>query len=202
MKRHAPATARNSAPIAAVLAQELPEAGLVLEIASGTGEHALFFARRFPHLHWQPSDADADALRSIAAWREEHGPGNLLPPVALDARDADWPVARASALVCINMLHISPWSATEALMAGAARLLPEDHPLIVYGPFLETRVETAPSNLAFDRNLRARDPEWGLRQLDAVDKVASAHGLVRSARHVMPANNLTVVYRRRNAKAA
>jgi hypothetical protein len=123
MKRHAPATARNREPIAAVLAEELPEAGLALEVASGTGEHAVHFARTFPGLQWQPSDPDPAARESIAAWREEAGPANLLPPLALDAASPDWPIARADAVLCINMIHISPVAATEGLVAGAARLL-------------------------------------------------------------------------------
>ena len=196
MKRHAPAAGRNSGPIAAVLEGELPARGIVLEIASGSGEHALFFARRFPHLSWQPSDREPDALASIAAWREEVGPGNLLPPVELDASSAPWPVAQADAVLCINMIHISPWAATEGLFAAAAKILLRGAPLIVYGPFIEQEVETAESNLAFDASLRARDPAWGLRDRAAVDALAKDMGFIRSARHPMPANNLTLVYRR------
>lgn len=196
MKRRAPAAARNSAPIAAVLEEALPRTGTVLEVASGTGEHALFFARRFPHLQWQPSDREADALASIAAWREEEGPANLLPPIALDAAAAGWPVAQADAVVCINMIHISPWAAAEGLFAGAAKVLPSGAPLILYGPFLEAEVETAASNLAFDADLRARDPRWGLRDRSAVDALSDGHGFLPAGRHAMPANNLTLVYRR------
>ncbi len=196
MKRHAPATARNSEPIAAVLERELPARGIVLEIASGSGEHAVFFARRFPHLSWQPSDRELGALASIAAWREEEGIRNLLPPMELDAFSAPWPIVQADALVCINMIHISPWAATEGLFAGAATILPPGAPLIVYGPFVEPEVETAESNRAFDASLRARDAAWGLRDRAAVDAVARDAGFIRSARHAMPANNLTLVYRR------
>lgn len=196
MKRHAPATTRNSEPIAEVLAQELPGTGSVLEIASGTGEHAVFFARRFPALRWLPSDPDLDALDSIGAWAEEAGLANLAAPMLLDARDPHWPVAEADAILCINMVHISPWVATEGLFAGAARLLGEGAPLVLYGPYIEDAVETAPSNLEFDASLQARNAEWGLREVSRLDRLASESGFVRTARHEMPANNLTLVYRK------
>lgn len=196
MKRHAPATGRNSGPIAAVLEGELPARGIVLEIASGSGEHAVFFARRFPDLLWQPSDLEHDALASIRAWSEEGQVENLLPPIELDASSGHWPIQRADALVCINMTHISPWAATQGLFAGAEAILPEGAPLIVYGPFLEAEVETVESNLAFDASLKARDPAWGLRDRAELDKLASGAGFIRSARHLMPANNLALVYRR------
>lgn len=197
MKRHAPATGRNSAPIAAVLEDELPALGTVLEIASGSGEHALFFARRFPDLLWQPSDLEADALASIRAWSEKGQAENLLPPIELDASSGRWPIQRADAVMCINMIHISPWAAAEGLLAGAGAILPQDAPLIVYGPFLEAELQTAESNLAFDASLKARNPAWGLRDRTELDKLADAAGFVRSARHVMPANNLMLVYRRK-----
>ena len=196
MKRHAPAAARNREPIAAVLAEELPAAGLVLEVASGSGEHAIHFAEAFPTLTWQPSDPDPAARASISAWREEAGLANLLPPLDLDAAGADWPIERADALLCINMTHISPQRATEGLIAGAARLLPDEAPLIVYGPYLEDGIETAPSNLEFDASLRARNAEWGLRQVLWLDELASRHDFARTRRVAMPANNLTLVYRR------
>ena len=196
MKRHAPATARNSAPLAEVLAKELPPSGLVLEIASGTGEHAVFMARRFPTLRWQPSDRDPAALQSIAAWIAQDGEGNILPPVLLDAAQAKWPLAAADAILCVNMVHISPWEATLGLFEGAGRLLGAQAPLVLYGPYIEEGVETAESNLAFDRSLRSRDPRWGLRRLSDMDGIASKCGFRRTARHVMPANNLTLVYRR------
>ena len=195
MKRHAPAAERNREPIAAVLTGELPQAGLVLEVASGTGEHAVHFARTYPHLQWQPSDPDPDALASIAAWREEAGLANLLPPLLLDAAGPDWPLARADAVLCINMVHISPVAATEGLVAGAARLLAEDAPLVLYGPYLEAEVETVPSNLEFDASLKARNPEWGLRQVEWLDALAGKAGFRRTRRVAMPANNLTLVYR-------
>jgi len=196
MKRHAPATGRNREPIAAVLSEELPESGLVLEVASGTGEHAVHFARTFPWLDWQPSDPDPNALESIAAWGAEAGLANLLPPVILDAAAADWPIDCADAVLCINMAHISPLVATEGLVRGAARLLALGAALVLYGPWLEDEVETAPSNLAFDRDLRDRDPEWGLRPVEWLDELAARAGLSRTRRMAMPANNLTLVYRR------
>ncbi len=197
-KRSAPATERNREPIAEVLTRELPPQGRVLEIASGTGEHAVFFAERFPALHWQPTDPSDEALASIAAYRAEYAGGNLAAPLLLDAATpADWPVKIADAILCINMVHISPWSATEGLFAGAAQILgSEGGPLILYGPYLEAGVETAPSNLEFDASLKARDPRWGLRDAAAVDAVAASHGFVRTARYGLPANNIMLVYRR------
>lgn len=197
MKRHAPAAGRNREPIAAVLTEELPAEGLVLEIASGTGEHAVHFARTFPRLAWQPSDPDADSRASIAAWREEAGLANLLAPLALDAAAPPWPIARADAVLCINMVHISPVSATAGLLAGAAGLLAAGAPLVLYGPYLEAEVETAPSNLVFDADLKARNPAWGLRSVEWLDALAAGHGFARTRRVAMPANNLTLVYRRR-----
>jgi hypothetical protein len=196
VRREAPAAARNREPIAEVLAEELPASGLVLELASGTGEHAVHFARRFPDLLWQPSDPDAAALESIAAWREYARLGNLLPPLALDARQDRWPIESADAMLCINMVHISPMAATEALVARAGQMLPPGAPLIFYGPYLEDDIETAPSNLTFDAGLRARNPEWGLRHVRWLDGLAASHGLDRKRRVSMRANNLTLVYRR------
>jgi SAM-dependent methyltransferase len=196
MKAFAPATERNREPIAAVLREVLPEWGIVLEIASGTGEHAAFFATLFPDLLWQPSDPDPQALASIEAWREEAKLGNLLAPVRLDAPTADWPIARADAILCINMVHISPWSATQGLLAGAGRLLEPGAPLYLYGPYRQQGVDTAPSNEAFDRSLKARNPEWGLRHLEDVEAEAAKHKLVPDRVTRMPANNLSVVLRR------
>lgn len=202
-RRHAPATLRNRAAIAEVLAKELPESGLVLELASGSGEHVVHFARLFPALEWQPSDPDPAARASIAAWRAEAGQTNLRPPLALDASvalapgasDAAWPPA-AAAVLCINMAHISPWEASLGLFAGAGRVLPPGAPLLVYGPFEQAGVETAPSNRAFDAALRARDARYGLRRVEAMDRAAQAEGLARTALHAMPANNLMLVYRK------
>ncbi len=195
-RRFAPATLRNRVPIAAVLRSWFPATGLILEIASGTGEHAVHFAREFPSLDWQPTDADENALTSIAAWRAETRLGNVREPLRLDAASRDWPIDRADAVVAINMVHISPWAATLGLLEGASRLLAHGSPLILYGPFIEAGVETAESNLAFDASLRATDPAWGLRQVDEVAREAAARGLVLSERSAMPANNLMLLLRR------
>lgn len=196
-KLHAPATQRNREPIAEVLARELPPTGRVLEIASGTGEHAVFFAARFPALEWQPSDPDEQALASIAAYRRDYQGENLAAPLLLDAAaPAAWPIKEAAAILCINMVHISPWAATEGLFAGAAEILGgKGLPLILYGPFFEQGVETAASNHDFDASLKARDGRWGIRDAEKVDSLAAAHGFARTARRAMPANNLMLVYR-------
>src|ERR1043165_5697619 len=173
----APSAARNRDPILAVLREVLPAAGTVLEIASGSGEHAVHFAAALPHLVWQPTDPDAQARRSIAAHAARAGLPNLLPPLELDAAAAVWPVARADAIVSINMIHIAPWRAAEGLMAGAARVLPPDGPLYLYGPYRQHGRHTAPSNAAFDESLKMRDPAWGVRDLDEVVALAGPHGL-------------------------
>jgi SAM-dependent methyltransferase len=192
-----PSTARNRDPILQVLRACLPPHGLVLEVAAGAGEHALYNAAAFPDLLWRPTDADEQALASIAAWRDHAGTPNLLAPLRLDAADPDgWPVTRADAVVNINMIHIAPWSAAEGLMAGAGRLLPAGGVLYLYGPYLEAETPTAPSNLAFDESLRRRDPAWGIRGLEAVTALAAAHGLALGERVAMPANNLSLVFRK------
>jgi SAM-dependent methyltransferase len=188
-KRQAPAAARNVIPIGDVLAEWLPGAGTVLEIASGTGEHALAFARRFPALRWQPSDPDPEAIASIAAWRED-GPPNLDPPLLIDVRTADWCVAGAAAILCINMVHISPWEASLGLIEGARRVLGPGGSLILYGPWLEAEVPTAPSNIAFDQSLRSRNSSWGLRQVQDFASEAALSGLVLADRRGMPSNNI------------
>ena len=195
-KRHAPATLRNREAIAQVLAKELPASGLVLEVASGSGEHALYFAGHFPQLNWQPSDPDPSAIASIAAWRADSGARNLRAPLQLDASASEWPVAQADVIFCANMVHIAPWEATEGLLAGAARVLGKGAPLIVYGPFFEAEIEAAPSNLSFDESLRMRNPAWGIRRRGALEALASAHGFALAQRYEMPANNLTLVFRK------
>jgi hypothetical protein len=193
-----PATARNRGPILEVLRPRLPASGLVLEIASGAGEHAVYNAAALPHLAWQPTDLDLEALVSIAAWRDRAALPNLLTPLRLDASDPDgWPIKHAAAVVSINMLHISPWTATKGLMIGASRVLGPACPLFVYGPFIESDVETASSNLAFDASLRSRNPDWGIRHLDDVAALAAGHNLILSERIAMPANNLSLVFRKR-----
>ena len=189
MKRQAPAAARNVSPIGDVLERWLPPNGLVLEIASGTGEHALAFARRFPRLEWQPSDPDPEALTSIDAWAEE-GPPNLRPPLQLDVCAANWPLDHADAILCINMVHIAPWDAALGLLDGAARLLGEGAPLILYGPWRQASVPTAPSNEAFDLSLRERDSRWGLRLVEDFAAEAAQRGLQLAERQAMPSNNL------------
>lgn len=195
-RRSAPHVARNAEPIAEVLARILPARGLVLEIASGSGEHILHFAGLFSKLLWQPSDPEPAALRSIAAWRAEAGLFNLLEPVSLDARAAEWPVAEADAILCINMVHISPWAATVGLMRGAGRLLGEGAALYLYGAYRRESVETAPSNESFDEGLRGRNPEWGVRRLEDVVAEGEKNGLRLEAVTGMPANNLSVVFRK------
>jgi SAM-dependent methyltransferase len=195
----APAVARNREPILAVLRRVLAERGLVLEIASGSGEHAVYFAAALPHLTWQPSDPDPEARESIAAYRAAAQLPNLLPPLALDAASPNWPVAQSDMIVSINMIHIAPWAAAEGLMAGAERLLAAGGVLFLYGPFREHGQHTAPSNAAFDESLRTRNREWGVRDLDEVAALASRHGFALEERVAMPANNLSVVFRRRTA---
>lgn len=192
----APAVARNRDAILAVLREVLPRGGDVLEIASGSGEHAVHVATVLPDLRWRPSDPEPAALGSIAAHARAAALPNLLPPVALDARAPTWPVARADALVCINMIHIAPWAATEGLMAGAGRLLPEGGPLYLYGPFRVGGAHTAESNARFDEALRARDPDWGVRDLDAVLAAGAVHGLRLDRTVAMPANNLSLILRK------
>jgi hypothetical protein len=195
-RRSAPHVARNAAPIMDVLRDALPVRGLVLEVASGTGEHVLNFAREFPKLLWQPSDPEPVSLRSIEAWRVESGLFNLLPPVSLDARAAEWPVPQADAILCINMIHISSWLATAGLMRGAGRLLEAGAPLFLYGPYRRAGVETAPSNEAFDESLKSRNPEWGLRDLEDVSAEAEKQGLGLDRVVEMPANNLSLLFRK------
>jgi SAM-dependent methyltransferase len=191
--------ARNRAPILAVLERVLPPRGLVLEIASGSGEHAAYFAKALPSLSWQPTDADPRALASIAAHRAAADAENLLTPLDLDVTVEPWPVARADALVCINMIHISPWAASEALMAGAARLLPAGGVLYLYGPYRIDGRHTAPSNEEFDAYLRAQNPQWGVRDLAEVAALAKGQGFAPAETVAMPANNLSVIFRRRAA---
>jgi cyclopropane fatty-acyl-phospholipid synthase-like methyltransferase len=195
-QRHAPATARNREPILEVLRRVLPASGTVLEIASGSGEHAVFLARHLPGITWQPSDLDADARASIDAWRRGEALDNVATPLAIDARAAEWGIERADAVVCINMVHISPWEATEGLIRGAARLLPSGGVLYLYGPYRIDGRDTAPSNLAFDESLRARNPDWGVRHAAGVQRLAAAAGLELVEIVDMPANNFSLVFRK------
>lgn len=193
-----PAVARNTAPILNVLRTHLPARGRVLEIASGSGEHALAFARALPAVTWTPSDPSPEARASIAAWAAEAALPNLKPPLDLDAATPDaWHDIDVQVVFCANMIHISPWAATEGLMAGAGRILPDPGGLLVlYGPFREAEVPLAPSNADFDASLKTRDPLWGLRDREAVVALAKSHGLHLTRRVEMPANNLMLLFRR------
>ena len=194
--RSAPAAARNRDPIADVLAEWLPASGLVLEIASGTGEHVIHFADRFPALEWQPSDVHPDALSSIRAWRASARLPNVREPVVLDAAAPDWPVDSADAVLSINMVHISPWASALGLLDGAARLLSAGGPLVMYGPWLSDGVPTAPSNLDFDADLKRRNPEWGLRGVEEFAAAAEDRALRSAESRRMPANNMMLLLRR------
>ena len=194
-RQHSPAAQRNRDPILNVLRRTLPESGLVLEIASGSGEHIVHFAANLPGLVFQPSDPKPEALASIAAWIEAAGVSNVRPPIRLETHQPFWPIANAAAIVCINMVHISPWEATVGLITGAAAILPLGAPLYLYGPYLRRNVATAPSNEAFDRSLRERNPAWGLRALEDVAAVAAASGFSAPEITEMPANNLSVAFK-------
>jgi SAM-dependent methyltransferase len=191
-----PSVARNREPILEALRAVLPPQGVVLEIASGSGEHAAFFAENLPNLVFYPSDPDASARRSIESWRLSLGLANLRAALALDAREDDWPVDAVDAILCINMIHISPWSATEGLFKGAARILARNAPLYLYGPYKRQGVETAPSNIEFEAWLKTKDPAFGLRDLEAVAECALRNGFLEPAVIEMPANNLSVIFRR------
>jgi SAM-dependent methyltransferase len=195
----APAADRNQAPILEVLERELPQRGLVLEIASGTGQHAVFFAKSLPRLRWQPSDPDAGLRRSIARWIDLEHLGNVNVPIALDVRLQPWPITVADAIVCINMVHIAPWEASLALFDGARQILSPGNLLYLYGPYRRGGQHTAPSNAGFDADLRARDPDWGVRDVEAIAAVAGDTGFDLAKTVAMPANNLSLVFRKRKA---
>ena len=190
----APATGRNREPILQALRPHLPASGLVLEVASGTGEHVAYFATALPGLHWQPTEPDAERRASIDDWTA--GLANVSPAMALDAAAPDWPMANADVVLCCNMIHIAPWSCTEGLVAGAARVLPGGGLLALYGPFRQAGQPMVPSNAAFDVDLRSRDPAWGLRALEDVAALALRHRFASPVVEPMPANNLLVLFRR------
>jgi SAM-dependent methyltransferase len=194
---HAAATERNREPILEVLRRVLPPAGLVLEIASGTGQHVAFFAQALPALRWQPSDPSPAHRQSIGAWALASGAENIAAPVALDVETWPWPVTHADAILNINMIHIAPWSAAEALFRGAARLLPSHGVLFLYGPFKRDGQHTAESNQRFDERLRSEDPRWGVRDLGDVQDVAASAGFLPPEIIPMPANNLSLVFAKR-----
>jgi hypothetical protein len=195
-RQYAPATQRNRDFILDVLRDVLPMTGVILEIASGSGEHIVHFARNMPGLVFQPSEPDPDALVSIAAWVSATGVTNVRAPLALNASQSVWPTASADGIVCINMVHISPWEATVGLIKGAAAILPPASPLYLYGPYIREGFATAPSNQAFDRSLRDRNQRWGVRELETVAAVAQSVGFSVPSITEMPANNLSVVFRR------
>jgi Protein of unknown function (DUF938) len=197
-RRYAPAASRNREPIFEVLRPYLPSRGLVLEVASGTGEHVTHFAKASaPDLIFQPSEPDPGARASIDAWTAELGLHNIRPAIVLDAASEVWPIACADSVFCINMIHITPWAATVGLMRGSAAVLPLGGMLYVYGPFRRESRHTAPSNEAFDRDLRMRDPAWGVRDIEAVATLAAAHGFAGPLVKEMPANNLSLFFERR-----
>ena len=196
-RQYAPSAARNRDPIWSVLQPHLPQRGFVLEVASGSGEHTVHFARLAgPRLTFQPSDLDAQARASIDAWVETSGLANIRPALALDAAADVWPIAHAGVVVCINMIHISPWASAVGLVRGAARVLPPGGLLFLYGPYRHEGRHTAPSNEAFDADLRRRNPLWGVRDLEAVAALAADAGFGAPVIAEMPANNLSVLFRR------
>jgi SAM-dependent methyltransferase len=194
-KRFAPATVRNRDHIAAALLDVLPDSGLVLEIASGTGEHIVHLAALFAQLSWQPSDYDQAGLASITAWSADASLSNIRPPLQIDASAEHWPIEEADAILCINMVHISPWVATLGLLEGAARILPIGGLLFLYGPYRREGIPTASSNEDFDQSLKARNADWGLRQVEDVVDAAQKAGLVFEKLVEMPANNLSLIFR-------
>ena len=196
-RRHAPATLRNRDPILAILRRVLPRAGVVLEIGSGSGEHAAYFAAALAPLRWQPSDANDRDFASVADWAREHGATTVEPPLVLDAEAASWPVAHAAALFSANVIHIAPWTVALGMLRGAGRVLPPGAPLVLYGPFKHDGRHTAPSNAAFDAELRRRDRDWGIRDVAEVTQAAAACRLGLDEVVEMPANNLILVLRRR-----
>jgi hypothetical protein len=195
-RQYAPATERNRDFILDVLRDVLPTTGVILEIASGSGEHVVHFAGNLPSLVFQPSDPEPDALLSVAAWMKAAEVTNVRAPILLDASRSPWPIASADGIICINMVHISPWDASVGLIRGAAAILPPGSPLYLYGPYKRKGFATAPSNEAFDRNLRDRNPIWGLRDLEAIAAIAQSAGFSIPDITEMPANNLSIVFRR------
>jgi hypothetical protein len=193
-----PSAERNKVPIGDVLSRVLPEHGVVLEVGSGTGQHVVQFARAMPNLIWQPSERDADCLRSILPWLSAEEFPNVRPPLHLDVSALPWPIDSAAALVCINLIHIAPWSATEALFCGASSLLSGGGLLCLYGPFKRDGRHTSFSNKSFDALLRREDPEWGVRDLEDISRLADRAGCDLLHAHEMPSNNLTLVFGKRH----
>jgi SAM-dependent methyltransferase len=192
-----PSAERNKGPIADVLKRVLPSHGLVLEVSSGTGQHVVHFAREMPHLEWQPTERDEETLASIASWVAGEALPNVRAPLRLDVCEQPWPISEAQAVICLNMIHIAPWAAAEALIRGAESVLTPGGILFLYGPYRRNGAHTAPSNEAFDRQLRAQNPEWGVRDFEAVARYAESRGFEAPGVYEMPANNLSVVFRKR-----
>jgi SAM-dependent methyltransferase len=192
----APAAERNKGPILEVLQRVLPPRGLVLEIGSGTGQHVVHFAKALSQLSWQPSDPDPENRQSIALWSRVEELGNVRVPLALDVRERPWPIDAADAIVCINVVHVSPWAATLALFDGVREMLPPEGALFLYGPYRRGGRHTAPSNEKFDADLRAHNPEWGLRDIDELAEVANRIGFALAEIVDMPANNFSLVFRK------
>ncbi len=195
-QKHAPATMRNRDAIVDVLRRILPDRGTVLEIASGTGEHAVFFGQKFPDISFQPSDPDPECCRSIAAWTKRAEARNVLSPMQLDALATDWDIEHPDALICINMIHISPWEASIGLFEKAAKLLAPGAPLFLYGPYFQEGIEPAQGNLDFERSLKSRNLQWGIRDVADIDTLADETGFARESLIEMPANNISLVYRK------
>jgi SAM-dependent methyltransferase len=191
-----PSAERNKAPIADILKHVLPDHGTVLEISSGTGQHVVHFAREMPDLIWQPSERDEPSLRSIERWMAAESLPNILAPLRIDVTELPWPAGNAAAIVCLNMIHIAPWSAAEGLIQGAGSVLGQGGILFLYGPYRQSGVPTSPSNEAFDAQLRSRNREWGLRSVEDVARYAKLHGFGAPDIHEMPANNLSLVFRK------
>jgi uncharacterized protein DUF938 len=191
-----PSAERNKEPVAALLRQVLPEEGLVLEVSSGTGQHVVHFAAQMPRLTWQPSEYDEESFISIGHWLASESPPNVRPPLRLDVHDQPWPVSAAAAVMCMNMIHIAPWSAAEALIRGAGAILSAGGVLFLYGPYRRGGEHTSPSNETFDGQLRARNAAWGVRDVEAVAALAAAQGFGAPEIFEMPANNLSLVFRK------
>jgi len=194
--RHAPATMRNRDAIVAVLRDVLPSTGRILEVASGTGEHAVYFGQQFPDLSFQPSDPDPANLESITAWTNRENVSNVLSPLPLNALTSDWDIDQPAAILCINMIHIAPWEATIGLFNNAAELLRPSAPLYLYGPYFRKGVETAQGNLDFERSLKSRNLQWGIRDVADIDALAAQSGFKRQNLIEMPANNISLIYHR------
>ena len=200
-RQHAPATRRNRESILSILKKIIPRPGLVLEIASGSGEHAAWFTQNLPGILWQPSDIDPSCHYSIKMWANDISQPSVLPPLTIDASNPDWPVHELvddlNAIVCINMIHIAPWEACKGLMQGARRFLPSGGILYLYGPFHQSHMTTVKSNIKFDQSLQQQDTRWGIRHLDKVKETADENDLIHTDTIEMPANNLSVVFTRR-----